>query len=71
MSEKIEYLLGLDPKDRADLAKRTGVGSDYLYQIGVGYRKASHKVARNLERETNGDVTKQQLRPDIFGKEFN
>jgi DNA-binding transcriptional regulator YdaS (Cro superfamily) len=40
---------------------------DYLSLVARGHRKASHTLAKDIERETDGLVSKHDLRPDIFG----
>lgn len=45
-----------------DLVKRS---PDYLSLVARGHRKASHSLARDLEKHTG--VSKHSLRPDIFG----
>jgi DNA-binding transcriptional regulator YdaS (Cro superfamily) len=53
-------------KKRKILAQKIGTDQMYLYQIANGYRNAGHKMARNIEIATDGLVTKEELRPDIF-----
>ncbi|WHL26663.1 YdaS family helix-turn-helix protein [Pseudomonas juntendi] len=43
---------------------RTGTTRGYLRQIAYGNKQASAMVAANLERETQGLITRQSLRPD-------
>lgn len=43
---------------------RTGTTRGYLKQIAYGNKQASAMVAANLERETQGLITRQLLRPD-------
>ncbi|MBI6917688.1 helix-turn-helix domain-containing protein [Pseudomonas monteilii] len=43
---------------------RTGTTRGYLKQIAYGNKQASAMVAANLERETQGLITRQSLRPD-------
>jgi DNA-binding transcriptional regulator YdaS (Cro superfamily) len=49
------------------LAERLGSSKAYISQLAHGHRKASHQMARKIEVETNGQVTRADLRPDIFG----
>ncbi|CAI8828676.1 hypothetical protein EI533_07095 [Pseudomonas donghuensis] len=43
---------------------RTGTTRGYLKQIAYGNKQASAMVAASLERETQGLITRQSLRPD-------
>lgn len=47
-----------------DAVARTGTTRGYLKQIAYGNKQASAMVAANLERETQGLITRQSLRPD-------
>lgn len=49
------------------LARRVGVSRIYLTQIGSGHGKPSGPLARKLHEETDGEIQKGSLRPDIFG----
>lgn len=42
---------------------RTGTTRGYLRQIAYGNKQASAMVASNLERETQGLLTRKSLRP--------
>lgn len=43
-----------------------GVSSSFLSQIASGYCKAPVWVAKAIEKFTNGEVSREDLRPDIF-----
>ncbi len=43
---------------------RTGTTRGYLKQIAYGNKQASASVASSLERELQGLLTRQSLRPD-------
>lgn len=53
---------------RADLAQKLGTNPQYLWQIATGWRgrRASPAMAQRIEEATQGEVTKEQLRPDIW-----
>lgn len=55
--------------NRAKVAEAIGTSDQYLYQIETGRRKASRLMAMAIERETAGQVTRQQLRPDLYPTE--
>ena len=50
-----------------NLARQCDSSGEYFAQIAHGYRSPSHKLARVIEAQTNGVVTRFDLRPDIFG----
>lgn len=50
---------------RRELAKKSGIGDDYLYQVLTGRKKASIPLCAVLERETNHAITCEDLRPDV------
>lgn len=60
-----EYISDMDR--RANLARSIESNPDYLWQIATGRRKASHTLARKIEVATAGEVTRFELRPDIYG----
>jgi DNA-binding transcriptional regulator YdaS (Cro superfamily) len=60
-----EYLL-IEDADR--LAKACGTQAVYLMQIIRGVRRPSPKLARRIHAATNGVVTLESLRPDIWGE---
>ena len=49
------------------VAKDAGTNLAYYKQIMYLARQASPKLALRLERASNGRITRQSLRPDIFG----
>jgi len=61
-----KYYKSLSRKERAKVAKLAGIGVDYLYQLSTGFRRASPDTAKRLEKATDGKITKEQLRPDIW-----
>lgn len=60
-----------DPKRKAALARATGADPQWLWQIATGWRnkRASPALALRIDTATNGEISKQELRPDIFGVE--
>jgi DNA-binding transcriptional regulator YdaS (Cro superfamily) len=51
---------------KTSFADKIGVHRNYLHQILRKERAPSPQLAIKIEKETNGAVTKEQLRPDIF-----
>ena len=48
------------------VCERAGTNLAYFKQIAYGHRKPSPALARRLEQESEGAMTRRQLRPDIF-----
>jgi DNA-binding transcriptional regulator YdaS (Cro superfamily) len=59
------YIKILDKAKLDDLAARCETTAGQLKQIAYGNRRASVRLAVSLERETQGKVTCEQLRPDV------
>lgn len=58
-----------DPGRRDDLAAAIPTSPQYLWQMATGWRnkRPSRLMAEAIERVTGGAVTREELRPDIFG----
>jgi len=54
--------------DQKTLARILGVHPSYLSQVVTGVRKISHTYCEHIENITDGEVTRYELRPDIFGE---
>lgn len=63
------YIADTDARRR--LAEAVGTSPEYLWQMATGWRgkRASRVMALAIERATNGTVTRQELRPDIWPPE--
>lgn len=48
------------------LAEKAGTTPEYLWHIAKGNRKASPALAKRIEIATDGQVTRYDLRPDVF-----
>lgn len=60
------YWDGLTRQEKECLARRLETSVGYLRQIFKYNKQPGALMARNIERETNGRVLSQELRPDIF-----
>lgn len=60
-----------DTAARRLLAETVGTSPDYLWQLANNWRgrRPSRITTLAIERATNGVVTRQELRPDIWGPE--
>lgn len=47
-----------------DTVRSSGASRSYLRLIGYGHKRPSAIVAAGVERATNGEVTRRDLRPD-------
>ena len=56
--------MDITPGPRKELAQRCGVADAYLYQILSGRREASAELCVVIERESEKQITRQQLRPN-------
>jgi len=60
------YFMGMSVADRDDFAKRCGTSRAHLTNIAYDdKRTCGEDLAINIDRETNGAVTCEELRPDV------
>ena len=52
---------------KAKMARELSITKTWMCQLIKGRGKASPKVAVEIERLTEGQVTRSTLRPDLFG----
>lgn len=55
--------------ERRRVAKAAGTSVDYLMQLAGNHRRPSWELAVRIEEATDGDVTRDTLRPDIWPPE--
>lgn len=60
-----EYLKTMDKEGLEAFARRCGTSAGQLKQVAYGNRRASAGLAVGLDRETNGTISCEVLRPDI------
>jgi DNA-binding transcriptional regulator YdaS (Cro superfamily) len=53
---------------KAKMAKELGVTKTWMCQLVAGRGRASPRVAVEIERLTEGQVSRSTLRPDLFGE---
>lgn len=51
----------------ARIATAAGCSAGTLYMIAQGHKRPSWKLAEAIEKATERAVTRQDLRPDVFG----
>lgn len=62
------YMSSLSADEKNAFAKRAKTKTIYLIQIAGGHAKPSFRMAQQIEAACEGKVTRQDLRPDIFGR---
>lgn len=62
------YYDNLDASEKKQLSKKMKVTLGYLSQLATGHRKAGIHVIAKIEKATNGALTREEIRPDIFGE---
>lgn len=58
-----DYLLKMDRLQRAVFAVKVGTTIRHLTNVAYGYRPLDEKVCVAVERESNAEVTRKDLRP--------
>jgi len=51
---------------KTEFASRLGVARQYIHKLRVGLQKPSPRLARMIEEITEGAVSKEELRPDVW-----
>jgi DNA-binding transcriptional regulator YdaS (Cro superfamily) len=64
MDKLIEYLNGLGKESRADFASRCGTSEGYMRKARSAKQKFRSELCVRIERQSNGAVTRQDLRDD-------
>lgn len=60
-----EFLQTMSLRQRDRFAERCGTTGGHLRNISYGYKQAAPELAIAIERESNADVTVEELRPDV------
>lgn len=61
-----EYFYSLTAGEKKDLIRKLDTSYMYLLHLIKGRKKAGAKYLSRIEEATNGFVTPQMLRPDLF-----
>ncbi len=61
------YLSTLTPVEQANYAKRAGTSIGYLRKALSKGQRFDGALARRLDEESRGRVSRHDLRPDVFG----
>jgi DNA-binding transcriptional regulator YdaS (Cro superfamily) len=62
-----KFLRTYGDEDGGQVAIAAGTTLVYLKQIATGFRNPSPRLAKRLEEASGGRMTRDCLRPDIFG----
>lgn len=63
-----EYFADKKRGAKDGLAKELGISRTWMSQLISGREVCSPELAVEIERLTNGAVTRKDLRPDLFGE---
>lgn len=61
-----DFLRTLTPQSREAFAGKVERSVGYLYLVAGQHRRASPELAQAIERESNGQVGRHELRPDLW-----
>ena len=61
------YLTGLNPPEQAAYAAKAGTTIGYLRKAMSKGQRFDGALARRLDEESGGKVSRHDLRPDVFG----
>ncbi|WP_420465586.1 transcriptional regulator [Panacagrimonas sp.] len=62
-----DFWESLDGAGKEALASSCESTANYLYLIALGHKKAGHQLAQRIEKATSGQVSRHDLRSDIYG----
>lgn len=52
-----------------EVARAAGCAPSTLYMIALGHKRAGWRLAAGIQNATDGQVSRGDLRPDVFGSE--
>lgn len=53
--------------DRERASRQLGIGMAMVGHLSTGIRQVSVPVAQRIELATHGEITRYELRPDVYG----
>jgi len=60
------YLKNLTREEKVSLAEKANTSVAYLSQLANGHRKAGLKTVIALENASDGALTREAIRPDLY-----
>lgn len=64
----IKYFKGKPRGSKVELARKLGISKTWMALIINGQKSPSAVLSAEIERATRGLVTRNDLRPDLFGR---
>lgn len=61
----LEFLNSKTTEDQAQFARACGTTIGYLRLIAYGKRRCGESLAINIDRESSGQVSLDEMRPDV------
>ncbi|MBK5203897.1 MAG: helix-turn-helix domain-containing protein [Polaromonas sp.] len=58
------FFFRLNKQERKDFSEKVGTSSGHLTNFSYGYTTLAPILCSAIERETNGEVSRRDLRPD-------
>jgi DNA-binding transcriptional regulator YdaS (Cro superfamily) len=65
MKKLLDYLNAMDPAEQQQFAKRCGTSVGYIRKAASIGQKLGESLSIAIDRETSGEVTCEELRPDV------
>jgi DNA-binding transcriptional regulator YdaS (Cro superfamily) len=62
-----KYFLPLPRGSKVSMARALGISKTWLSLIINGRKHPSAYLSKEIEKYTNGEVKREELRPDLFG----
>ncbi|AWX14816.1 transcriptional regulator [Mergibacter septicus] len=62
-----KYLSNRPRGFKSEFAKKLGISKSFLRQVETGYSKAPIYLAKKIEKLTNKEIKKSDIRPDVWG----
>lgn len=59
------YFMGIPVDQREAFAKRCGTSKQHMLNIAYCGRKPNESLCINIERESNGHIRCEEMRPDV------
>jgi DNA-binding transcriptional regulator YdaS (Cro superfamily) len=61
----LDFLRTKTLEERTEFAQKCGTTAAYLDQVARGYRRAGESICINIDKETDGAVRCEDVRPDV------
>jgi DNA-binding transcriptional regulator YdaS (Cro superfamily) len=61
----LDFLRTKTLEERVEFARKCGTTAAYLDQVARGYRRAGESICINIDKETDGAVRCEDVRPDV------